>query len=74
MWVAEHAHIVHLREALHLDHDRKGISGSPELARTIFGKVDNATVLVADVTLVSEMPSRARIAGPIRRLSTSKRL
>lgn len=30
--------------------------GTPELARTIFGEIDNAAVFVADVTLVAEIP------------------
>jgi hypothetical protein len=42
------------REAMHLDHDRKGVSGSPELARTIFEKIDRAEVFVADVTAVGQ--------------------
>jgi hypothetical protein len=40
------------REALHLDHDRKGVSGSPDLAPTIFRKIEQAAVFVADVTLI----------------------
>ena len=43
------------REAIHLDHDRKDVSGTPELARTIFGKIDQAAVFVADVTLVAQL-------------------
>lgn len=42
------------REALHLDHDRQGVSGSPDLAPTIFRKIEQAAVFVADVTLVGE--------------------
>jgi hypothetical protein len=41
-----------VREALHLDHDREGIPGSPELVRTILDKIDASDVVVADVTLV----------------------
>lgn len=41
------------REALHLDHDRQGLPGSPDLAPTIFSKIDRAAVFVGDVTLVS---------------------
>jgi hypothetical protein len=41
-----------VREDLHLDHDIQGISGSPDLARTIFGKIEGSEVVVADVTLV----------------------
>jgi hypothetical protein len=40
------------REALEIDHDRRGVSGSPDLARTIFDKIEAAAVFVADVTIV----------------------
>jgi hypothetical protein len=43
------------REALHLDHDRQGVPGSPDLAPTIFAKIDQAAVFVADVTLIAQM-------------------
>ncbi|WFU70630.1 hypothetical protein [Bradyrhizobium sp. CB2312] len=39
-------------EGIHLDHDRQGVSGSPDLARTIFDKIDRSAVFVADVTSV----------------------
>ena len=38
------------REALHLDQDREGVPGSPELVQTILEKIDVAEVVVADVT------------------------
>jgi hypothetical protein len=38
------------RDALKLDQDRQGVPGSPDLAATIFRKIDQATVFVADVT------------------------
>jgi hypothetical protein len=40
------------REGLHLDQDRQDVPGSPDLAPTIFEKIERATVFVADVTLV----------------------
>jgi hypothetical protein len=40
------------RSAMHLDQDRKGISGSPDLARVILEKIDQAAVFVGDVTPV----------------------
>jgi hypothetical protein len=43
------------REAIELDHDRKGVPGSPDLAQTIFRKIEQAAVFVADVTLVGEV-------------------
>jgi hypothetical protein len=46
-----------VREALHLDHDREGVPGSPELVRTILEKIDASDVVVADVTLVGGCPA-----------------
>jgi hypothetical protein len=40
------------RAAMHVDQDRKGISGSPDLARVILEKIEQSTVVVADVTSV----------------------
>lgn len=40
------------REALHLDQDIQGVAGSPDLARTIFDKIDLSEVVIADVTIV----------------------
>ena len=42
------------REDLHLDHDRKGVPGSPDLAKAILEKVRNSVVFVADVTPVGK--------------------
>ncbi len=42
------------RQSLHLDQDRQGVPGSPDLAPTIFGKISRASVFVADVTLVGK--------------------
>ncbi len=45
------------RDRIHLDHDRKGIPGSPDLARVILEKIENAAVFVADVTPVGVVHS-----------------
>jgi hypothetical protein len=48
------------REEIHLDHDRKGVGGSPDLARVILEKIEQSVVLVADVTpvgVVHEAPA-----------------
>lgn len=42
------------REDVHLDHDREGVTGSPDLARIIFEKIERSRVFVADVTLVGK--------------------
>lgn len=39
---------------LELDSDRQGVPGSPDLAATIFEKIEAADVFLADVTLVGE--------------------
>src|ERR1041385_4207385 len=46
------------KEALHLDQDRQGIPGSPDLFRTILEKIDASAVFIADVTPVSTSPAR----------------
>lgn len=40
-------------EELHVDQDRQGVPGSPDLVPTILKKIDEATVFVADVTAVA---------------------
>lgn len=40
------------RDALHLDHDRKGLSGSPDLAPAILGKIRASQIFIADVTSI----------------------
>jgi hypothetical protein len=47
--------------ALHLDADRQGVPGSPDLAATIFRKIEEAAVFVADVTLVGETPNGKKL-------------
>jgi hypothetical protein len=46
------------RNDLHLDHDTKGLSGSPEIAHEIFRKIDASAVFVADMTPVGKGPNR----------------
>jgi len=45
------------RSELHLDHDRQGVPGSPDLARTILDKIGDSAVFVADVTSVGVVTS-----------------
>jgi hypothetical protein len=49
------------RDAMHLDSDRQGVSGSPDLVATIFEKIEQAAVFVADVTLVGETPASKKL-------------
>ncbi len=43
-----------VRGYLHLDQDIQGTTGSPDLASTIFGKIEKSEVVVADVTIVGK--------------------
>jgi hypothetical protein len=52
------------RAAMHLDQDRKGISGSPDLARVILEKIEQSTVFVADVTPVGIVTAKAEQHPP----------
>lgn len=57
------------REALHVDQDRSGVPGSPDLARTILEKIERSSVFVADVTPVGatlgkEGKSRKKLINP----------
>lgn len=42
------------KDALHVDQDRQGVPGSPDLAATILNKIKETAVFVADVTPVGE--------------------
>ena len=58
------------RGDLHLDHDTKGLKGSPEIAHEIFTKIAAATVVVADVTPVGRI--EIDIFSAIRRQCCAK--
>lgn len=49
---------------LHLDHDRKGVPGSPDLANTILSKIRASSIFVADVTPVGKTPEGKPIMNP----------
>lgn len=47
-----------MKDRLHLDHDRQGVTGSPRLLETILTKIEAATVFVGDVTPVATIPAQ----------------
>jgi len=49
---------------LHLDHDRKGVPGSPDLANTILEKIRASSVFIADVTPVGQTPGGKLMLNP----------
>ncbi len=52
-----------IREDLHIDQDIQGVTGSPDLARTIFDKIEKSEVVVADVTIVGKTPAEERVVN-----------
>jgi hypothetical protein len=56
--------IIEADRELELDQDRKGVSGSPDLANVIFEKIRTADVLVADVTPVGAAASSKKLMNP----------
>jgi hypothetical protein len=46
------------RVNLELDHDTKGLSGMPDIAASIFAKIDGSAAFVADLTPVGTSPSK----------------
>jgi hypothetical protein len=52
-----------VRETVHLDQDIQGTTGSPDLARTIFDKIEKSEVVVADVTLVGATGSQKKLTN-----------
>ena len=51
------------RAALHLDHDIQGVPGTPDLANTIFEKIGNSEVVLADATVVGKVFPSAETEG-----------
>lgn len=49
---------------LAIDRDSIGVSGSPPLVETIFGKVDRATAFLSDLTYVAERADGRRMPNP----------
>lgn len=47
----------HVEESPRLDHDTKGLSGTPEVAAAIFSKIERAGMFLGDVTFVGSSKS-----------------
>jgi hypothetical protein len=54
------------RNDIHLDSDRQGLSGCPDLARAILEKIDASAVFVGDVTPVGKGPPTISDDGTMR--------
>jgi hypothetical protein len=51
------------RAQLHLDHDTKGVTGWVDITQSIFKKIEDSAVFIADVTPVAFSPSKKDKAG-----------
>jgi hypothetical protein len=56
------------RSEMHLDQGRQGVSGSPDLARVILEKIEQSSVLVADVTPVGSVTTESVQEQPKKKL------
>lgn len=52
------------RDEYELDHDTKSVLGIPDITATIFNKIDNCDLFVADVTFVGKSPSQRMLPNP----------
>jgi hypothetical protein len=57
-----------VREQIHLevaiDRDTKGLSGTPDIASSIFSKIDNATIFIADISIINATSSGKKVSNP----------
>jgi hypothetical protein len=56
---------------VHLDQDRKGVPGSPDLASVILEKIEQATVFVADVTTVGTLATQPEDSVPKKLINSN---
>jgi hypothetical protein len=62
--IKEEIEVEEPKREIHLDHDRKGVPGSPDLAKTILDKIKTTSIFIADVTPVGETPSGKATINP----------
>ncbi len=47
-----------------IDRDTEGVAGSPDIASTIFAKIDTSDIVVADVSIVSDLSAKRQTPNP----------
>lgn len=53
-----------LRDGLEIDHDTKGVPGTPPIVETIFKKIDEASAFVGDLTFTGNRPNGDPVPNP----------
>jgi len=62
--VASDASLEEAHRSLELDHDTKGVPGSPSIVETIYSKIQVAKLFVSDMTYVGSKSNQERIPNP----------
>jgi hypothetical protein len=52
------------REEIEVDHDTKNVAGTPPIVDTIFNKIDDASIFIADLTFAGKRPNGDPIPNP----------
>lgn len=57
-----------IREKIHLeiavDRDTKGVTGTPDIASSIFSKIDTATIFIADISIINSEEAGRKTPNP----------
>ncbi len=53
-----------LENALRIDHDTKGVPGSPDIVSTILAKIEKSDIFLADVTIVAKTENGKQVPNP----------
>lgn len=53
-----------LKEAIREDHDTKDVTGSPDIASTIFSKIENSDIFIGDITFISFSDKSRALSNP----------
>jgi len=54
---------IHIEDAIRLDHDTKDISGTPDIANTIYSKIQKCSIFIGDITFVAQNRKRKKYSN-----------
>jgi len=53
-----------IEDALRLDHDTKGVEGSPDITSTILNKIEKSDIFIGDITFITKSKSKKYCSNP----------
>jgi hypothetical protein len=53
-----------IEDALRLDHDTKGVEGSPDIANTILNKIEKSDIFIGDITFIAKSEGEKYCPNP----------